>query len=322
MGERIVFGAAAIPEPERHWLAAAERLPIESIWQGGHVLPPTSTGEAITRLSLLTAWTERVRIGTAVLVLPLYHPVVVAKQLADLDSRSGGRVSVGVGAGGEFKNEFDAVGVPIGERGARTTEGIDVMRKLWAGGPVTYAGRFVTLDQTELRPVKHPEREGSAMRAGGPRIIVCGRKEPVMRRAARQGDGFMPYLVSPNAYARGVELIRSEAREAGRDLASFEWMLYLYCSIRRDGDRARQEVASFLGSAYGDKPQAMLDKIAPSGTPEQVAGHLQAYVDAGVRHIIIAPAAQRDTLEVVTLAAQEVLPRLQIRAQASVEAAP
>jgi len=89
--DRLVMGAAAIPEPERAWLAAAERLPIESIWQGGHLLPRHPTGEAITRLALLTAWTERVRVGTAVLLLPLYHPVVVAKQLADLDAWLGVR---------------------------------------------------------------------------------------------------------------------------------------------------------------------------------------------------------------------------------------
>ena len=116
-GERILMGAAALPEPERAWLEAAEELPLTSIWQGGHLLPPTATGEVITRLALLTAWTERVRIGTSILLLPLYPPVLVAKQLADLDSRSGGRVSVGVGVGGEFPKEFEAVGVPISERG-------------------------------------------------------------------------------------------------------------------------------------------------------------------------------------------------------------
>jgi alkanesulfonate monooxygenase SsuD/methylene tetrahydromethanopterin reductase-like flavin-dependent oxidoreductase (luciferase family) len=91
-------------------------------------------------------------------------------------------------------------------------------------------------------------------------------------------------------------------------------MLYLYCSVRRDGDRARNDVATFLGGAYGDKPRAMLDRIAPSGTPEEVAARLQAYVDAGVRHIIISPAAREDTLGIVTLAAEEVLPRLSLPA--------
>jgi probable F420-dependent oxidoreductase len=306
--EPILLGAAAIPEPDRAWLAAAERLPIASVWQGGHVLPPSPTGEAVTRLALLTAWTERVRVGTAVLLLPLYHPVVVAKQLADLDARSGGRVSVGVGVGGEFRSEFAAVGVPLAERGVRTDEALQVLRALWSGGPVDHDGKFFPLDDVELRPV------GSGMQAGGPRLLISGRKAPAMRRAARLGDGWMPYLVSPDAYARSVRAIREEAAHVGRDVdgSGFEWLLFLYCSIRRDGDRAREDVARFLGRAYGDKPGAQLERIAPAGTPEEVADRIQDYVDAGVRHVIVAPAAHDDTLEVVTLAAEEVLPRLRL----------
>jgi alkanesulfonate monooxygenase SsuD/methylene tetrahydromethanopterin reductase-like flavin-dependent oxidoreductase (luciferase family) len=310
MSNRIVFGAAALPEPDRAWLAAAEQLPIESVWQGGHVLPPTATGETITRLALMTAWTERVRVGTAALVLPLYNPVIVAKQVADLDSRSGSRLLLGLGSGGEFANEFEAVGVPWSERGGRTDEGIEVLRGLWSGSPVTYKGRYFTLDNVVMRSVKSPGEAVSRMQPGGPPIIVSGRKGAAMRRAARLGDGWMPYLMSPRAYARSVETIQTEATAAGRDLEGFEWMIYLYCSVRRDCDRARADVASFLGSAYGDKPQSMLDSIAPSGTPEQVADRLQEYVDAGVRHFIISPAAPLETLEVVTLAAREVLPRL------------
>ncbi|HZM31526.1 MAG TPA: LLM class flavin-dependent oxidoreductase [Acidimicrobiales bacterium] len=312
--DSITLGAAALPEPDRAWLAEVERLPIASVWQGGHVLPPTGTGEAITRLALLAAWTERVRVGTAVLVLPLYQPVVVAKQLADLDSRSGGRVTVGVGVGGEFAAEFAAAGVPVGERGARTDEAIDVLRALWRGGPVTHHGRFVRLDEAELRPVVPPGAGGPRMQPAGPPIVVSGRKEAAMRRAARRGDGWMPYLVSPGAYGRSVATVCDEAGRVGRDLGGFDWMLYLYCSIRADGDRARDDVASFLGRAYGDKPGAMLDRIAPAGTPEEVAAKVQAYVDAGARHVVISPAAHHDTLEVVRLAAEEVLPRLTVPA--------
>ena len=308
--DRITLGAAALPEPDPDWLAAVERLPVESVWQGGHVLPPSATGEAVTRLALMTAWTERVRVGSAVLVLPLYQPVVVAKQLADLDARSGGRLTVGVGVGGEFPDEFAAVGVPVAERGARTDEAMDVLRALWSGKPVTHRGRFVDLDAVELRPVAAPD--GRTGQPGGPPLVVSGRREPAMRRAARRGDGWMPYLVSASAYARSVATIRSEAAAAGRDLGGFEWLLYLYCSIRDDGDRARDDVASFLGRAYGDKPGAMLDRIAPAGTPEEVAAKVQPYVDAGARHIVIAPAAHTDTLEIVRLAAEEVLPRLEV----------
>ena len=310
-GDRVVFGAAAIPEPARDWLAAAEKLPLVSVWQGGHLLPPGPTGEAITRLAFLAAWTERLRIGTAVLLLPLYHPVVVAKQLADLDARSGGRVSVGIGVGGEFPAEFDAVGVPLAERGQRTDEAMEILRLLWAGGRKTHHGKFFRFDDIELRPVRTPGTKG--MQEHGPPLIVSGRKPPAMRRAARLGDGWMPYLVSPDAYARSVRAIRDEAQKAGRDLAGFEWLLYLYCSVRRDGDRAREDVAGFLGRAYGGKPAAMLDRIAPAGTPADVAARLQGYVDAGARHIVISPASASGTLEVVTLAAEEVLPRLVVR---------
>ncbi|HET6949692.1 MAG TPA: LLM class flavin-dependent oxidoreductase [Acidimicrobiales bacterium] len=316
--DRITFGAAALPEPDRAWLAAVERLPVESVWQGGHVLPRTPTGEAITRLALMTAWTERVRVGTAILVLPLYPPVIVAKQLADLDAWSGGRLSVGVGVGGEFPHEFDAVGVPVGERGARTDEAMQVLRSLWRGGRVTHHGRFFDLDGVELLPVVPPGARTAPGQAGGPPLLVSGRKAAAMRRAARFGDGWMPYLMSPGAYARSVTTIRDEAAAAGRDLTGFEWAMYLYCSIRRDGDRARDDVATFLGGAYGDKPGAMLDRIAPAGTPEEVAARVQEYVDAGVRHLIVSPAAPEATLDVVTLAAREVLPRLTVPAAGAV----
>jgi alkanesulfonate monooxygenase SsuD/methylene tetrahydromethanopterin reductase-like flavin-dependent oxidoreductase (luciferase family) len=314
------MGAAAIPEPERQWLGAAEQLPIESIWQGGHLLPRQPTGEAITRLALITAWTERVRVGTAILLLPLYHPVVVAKQLADLDAWSGGRVTVGVGVGGEFPHEFTAVGVPVGERGARTDEAMVVLRALWRGGPVTHHGRFFHLDDVALVAVAPPGAEPAAARDGGPPLVVSGRKEPAMRRAARSGDGWMPYLYSSGAYARSVRAIRAHADALGRDLDDFEWMLYVYCSVRRDGDRARDDVATFLGGAYGDQPREMLDRIAPSGTPEEVAVRFQEYVDAGVRHFVVAPAAPADTLEVIELAAREVLPRLSVPATESASA--
>ncbi|MDZ7734291.1 MAG: LLM class flavin-dependent oxidoreductase [Acidimicrobiia bacterium] len=315
-GDKVTFGAAALPEPDRDWLAAVEELPIESVWQGGHVLPRTGTGEAITRLALMTAWTERVRVGSAILLLPLYHPVIVAKQVADLDARSGGRLSLGVGVGGEFPQEFDAVGVPVGERGPRTDESIEILRALWSGESVTHHGRFFDLDDVTLEPVVPPGADSSPMQNGGPPIIVSGRKAPAMRRAARHGDGWLPYLVSPNAYARTVDGIRDEADAIGRDLDGdgFEWMVYLYCSVRADGDRARADVDTFLGGAYGDKPREMLDKIAPSGTPDQVAERLQQYVDVGVRHFVISPAAPDDTLDIVRLAATEVLPQLAVPA--------
>jgi alkanesulfonate monooxygenase SsuD/methylene tetrahydromethanopterin reductase-like flavin-dependent oxidoreductase (luciferase family) len=194
---------------------------------------------------------------------------------------------------------------------------MQVLRLLWSGKPVSHHGKFFNFDDTEIRPVALRRDERPPAQPGGPPLLVSGRKEPAMRRAARLGDGWMPYLMSPSAYARTVTTIRHEAEAAGRDLTDFEWTMYLYTSIRGDGDKARDDVATFLGRGYGDKPQAMLDRIAPAGTPEEVAVRLQEYVDAGVRHFIISPAAPENTFEVVKLAAEEVLPRLHLPAQAS-----
>ncbi len=306
----ITFGAAALPEPERKWLAAAERLPIESIWQGGHLLPPTGTGEAITRLALLTAWTERVRIGTAILLLPLYQPVVVAKQLADLDSRSGRPGLGGLGVGGEFAKEFEAVGVPVGERGARTDEAIEVLRALWRGGPVSHHGRFFDFDDVELRRFGPPARSRPAMQPGGPPLLVSGPEGA----GHAPGRPFWATAGCPTSCRRAPTPGRSRPSgtrpaRAGRDLDGFEWMMYLYCSVRRDGDQARDDVARFLGGAYGDKPGAMLDRIA-SGR------HARTRWRPGCRSTStpvcatssISPAAHEDTLEVVQLAAEEVPP--------------
>ena len=123
----------------------------------------------------MTAWTERVSVGTAILLLPLYHPVVVAKQLLDLDFGSGGRVSVGIGVGGEFRQEFDAVGSISGSEERAPTKAISILRALWSGEEVSHHGRFFSFDAVQMHGVAPPEEAPG--RSGGPPIIVSGRKE-------------------------------------------------------------------------------------------------------------------------------------------------
>src|SRR5258708_3129706 len=149
-------------------------------------------------------------------------------------SASVGSSSTGCGGGG------------MGGGGRRTGEAMEILRALWQGGPASHDGEFFQFSGVELRPVRPPEAGAPGMRPGGPPLLVSGRKPPAMRRAARLGDGWMPYLMSPNAYARSVRVIEDEARAVGRDLPDFEWLVCLYCSVRPDGDRARDEVARFL----------------------------------------------------------------------------
>src|SRR5687767_2780883 len=110
---------------------ALEALPIDSLWVGGHIAAPNPVPEAMMQLARLSAWSERATIGTSILLLPLYPPAIVAKQIADLDRYSGGRVMLGIGVGGEHPAEFRACEVPLKERGPRTNEAMPLLRKFW-----------------------------------------------------------------------------------------------------------------------------------------------------------------------------------------------
>jgi alkanesulfonate monooxygenase SsuD/methylene tetrahydromethanopterin reductase-like flavin-dependent oxidoreductase (luciferase family) len=123
----------------RDEVAALEALPIDSLWVGGHVSAPNGSPEAMVQLARLSALTERVRIGSAILLLPLYEPAIVAKQIADLDRMAGGRITLGIGVGGEYEEEFRACHVPIAERGKRTDEAIPLIRRLWSAAPRCWA---------------------------------------------------------------------------------------------------------------------------------------------------------------------------------------
>src|SRR5580692_9615872 len=109
----LKIGLVAPADPAR--ASALEQWPIDSLWVGGHVASPNPSPEALMGLARLSATTERVKIGTSILLLPLYSPAIVAKQVADLDRATGGRVILGVGVGGEYPQEFRACGVPMEE---------------------------------------------------------------------------------------------------------------------------------------------------------------------------------------------------------------
>src|SRR5579862_4901456 len=219
-----------------------EELSIDSLWVGGHVASPNPTPEAMVQLVRLSALAHRVTIGTAILLLPLYPPAIVAKQIADLDRATNGRIILGVGVGGEYPAEFRACGVPLSERGPRTDEAIGLLRRLWSAEEITHEGRFYPLDAVRIHP--------PPTRPGGPPIIVAGRQPAAMRRAATLGDGWMPYLYSPRRYAESVMTVGQAAADIGRDLAGFIWMVFVFVSVHDDPAVAQEQAARFLGGTY------------------------------------------------------------------------
>ena len=301
-GEALSFGLMT-GGPDTH-VAFLESLPLDSLWVGGHVASKNPSPEAMVALTWLAARTERVRIGTAILLLPLYPPAIVAKQIADLDRATGGRVTLGVGIGGEYPAEFRACGIPIGERGPRTDEAIGLLRRFWTAESITHHGRFYPVEDVRIHP--------APAQPGGPPIIVAGRQPPAMRRAALRGDGWMPYLYSARRYASSVAEISAFAADAGRDLSDFEWFAFVFVNVDADGDGAREETAEFIGGTYRQDFSAMVSSVAVAGTPGEVTKQLQAFVDAGARHFIFATATRTRASEVVRLLTTDVMPALTI----------
>jgi alkanesulfonate monooxygenase SsuD/methylene tetrahydromethanopterin reductase-like flavin-dependent oxidoreductase (luciferase family) len=152
------------------------------------------------------------------------------------------------------------------------------------------------------------------VQAGGPPIVVAGRKEAAMRRAALLGDGWMPYLYSPRRYAASVATVRELAAAAGRDLPAFGWYAFVFVNVDDDGDRARQQAAATLGGTYRQDVRGMLDAVAAAGTPREVTAVLRAFVDAGARHLVLVPVpGTGDAGRVVLRLLAEILPEVRAR---------
>jgi probable F420-dependent oxidoreductase len=286
---------------EARRVSELEALPIDSLWVGGHIASRNPTTEAMMNLARLSAVAERVRIGTSILLLPLYPPAIVAKQIADLDRATEGRVILGVGVGGEYPQEFRACEVPVKERGRRTDEIIPLLRRLWTAEEITHHGTYYSMEDVKIHP--------APVQPGGPPVVVAGRQEPAMRRAASLGDGWFPYLYSPRRYAGSVAVVREAAAAQGRSLDQFDWYVWVFLNINPDGDVAREAAARSMGGTYNQDFREMVDSVAAAGTPAEVTEKLKAFYDAGARHFVFSPAtAGADSSAVIRLLIGEVLP--------------
>ena len=287
-------------QPTEALVSELEASDVDSIWVGGHVASIPETPEPLVNLAMLSVLAKRARIGTSIVPLPLYQPAVVAKQIADIDRACDGRVTLGIGVGGEYPGEFRACQVPIEERGSRTNEAIPLLRELWSGEPTTHVGPHYSMEDVRIHPAP---TQGTRVP-----IVVAGRKPPAWRRAAHLGDGWMPYLYSAERYATSVAAIHQEAQAIGRDLSDFEWFSFLFIAVDEDGDRARQTMAQSLGGLYRQDFDEMIRRVAVAGTPEEVHEQLGAFVEAGARHLIFTPAmGSEDSRDTVI---NSVMPRL------------
>ncbi|MFG2869600.1 LLM class flavin-dependent oxidoreductase [Streptomyces sp. NPDC048338] len=255
----------------------AERLGLDSVWAGDS---PVTRPRADPLLLLAAAAraTERVTLGTAVLLPALRHPILLAHQLATLDRLSEGRLVAGLGGG--FPNEatraqFEALGIPYARRLDRLEESVHVMRRLWSGAPVSHQGEHFAFTDVRIAPPPN--------RPGGPPLWLAGGGRPALRRVARLADGWLPYPPAATTYA-------AELRTIGQSAPARPVTPALYATLCLDPDpeQARHRLRSSV-ERYYDAP---LERVAAvqclfAGTARQAADHLTGYVQAGARHLVI-----------------------------------
>ncbi len=241
----------AYPLPDR---------PAEGPYPGGPI-----QHEALTTLAFFAAVTERVALQTAVLVLPQRQPLLVAKQAAEVDRLSGGRLRLGLGAGWQ-RAEYEALGIPFAERGARLDEAIGLLRACWTQEPVTFAGRFTTVRAMSMQP--------KPVTPGGPPLLFGGSARAAERRAARYGSGWIAGgRLPPDEFGRLVGRLRAEVAAAGRDVDAFSFQ----AGFSPSGDLAQLTQRMLAYRAQGADRFCLL---LPSSDP---AGKLP--VDAHLRRL-------------------------------------
>lgn len=300
------FIASHPPEEQFALVQRIEALGFDSVWTGDHISFHHPLYESLTLLAAYAGITRRLRLGTAVYLLALRHPTVAAKITSTLDVLSGGRLIFGVGVGGENPKEFEACGVPHTERGARVSEGIEVVRTLWRDTPASFKGRFTQFESVSIdpKPVQKP----------GPPIWIGGRSDAALRRAGAQGDGWVSYVVQPERYAQSLEKIRAAAEPAGRSLDGFAAAHLTFITVGRDHEAARATWIRLLSRRYAQDFTPLAQKYGIIGTPEQCLEQLDRFVQAGCRYFLMNPICdlsdEREQLEVI---AAEIMPRLRSR---------
>lgn len=266
--------------------ALAEELGFDSGWVGDHLSFHPPVLDAIGALCGAAGVTSRLRLGTGVLLLPLRNPVWTAKQLATVDALAPGRLCVGVGVGGENPQEWEAAGVPVAGRGRRLDESLEILLPLLRGEAVDHPGPVLPTRSPILEPVP----------ATAPPLVVGGRSDAALRRAARVGDGWMGVWMSAGRAGSVRARLGELADERDRPAPTMLMMVFVHV-VEPGGDAgaARDEAAAFVRGQYG-LPYEALERWALVGGAAQVAEGLDALSASGVEGFVLVPAAT-DPLE-------------------------
>ena len=275
----------------------AERVGLDSVWIGDSLIAKPRH-DPITLLAAIAARTERIALGTAVLLPMLRNPVLLAHQLATLDRISHGRFVLGVGTARDtpaIRAEFAAAGVPFEKRIGRMLEGLRLCRALWSGAPVDWDGRW-KLEGATLAP--------EPCTPGGPRIWGGGGVPAALRRSARNFDGWFPSGPGGgDEWGASWQALKEDAADAGRDPAEIVGAAYVTVAIDEDPKAAEAELESYLGRYYNlPAGRIRAEQYAFAGGRAAVAGWLAGFVEAGCAHLCVRVTGSDDARQMEELA--------------------
>ena len=280
--------SAAGPGERRAAVAAVEAAGVDHLVVGDHVSFFGGAGfDGLLQAAHLLALGRTLPVHVGVYLLALRHPLPVARQLADLCALAPGRLVLGVGVGGEDRHEFEVCGVDPATRGERTDEALSLLRALATGEPVTASGRFFPVRDAQVLPA-----------VGALPVVVGGRSQAAVQRAARSGDGWLGIWVSPGRFASVTAEVAERAEAAGRTVPAWRHGLQVWCGFGRSHEDALAPLAQAMEALYA-APFAPFARYSPAGTAQDVAAALAPYVEAGCTSFNLVPRASagQDWLE-------------------------
>ena len=261
-----------------------EQAGLDSVWVGDSLMAKPRM-EPLAILGALAARTSRVRLGTAVLLPALRHPVLQAQTMATVDLISGGRLVIGAGVGGAFnddqRSEWKAAGVPTQGRGRRFEEIVKIIQGLGSGKSFDFHGRDFDLDSALMRPVPTnpngiPFLLGTHYRA---------QSSAQIRRAAQLGAGIISISDSPDEFAQIIQQVNEKAAEFDREPTSLEKTFYMSVNMNPDLKAAEADAVEWLTGYYGSDIWGT--RWGPFGDAERVVERMQEYISAGAETLVV-----------------------------------
>jgi alkanesulfonate monooxygenase SsuD/methylene tetrahydromethanopterin reductase-like flavin-dependent oxidoreductase (luciferase family) len=272
---------AGDPGELRRLLALAGDAGVDHVAVGDHVSFLAGAGrDGLIDATAMAMAHPTLPVHVAVYLLALRHPVLVARQLSTFSELAPGRLVLGVGIGGEDRHEVAVCGVDPASRGRRMNECLAILRRLLAGEPVSHHGEFFDLDDALVLPAPDPPVP----------LVVGGRSEAAVRRAARLGDGWLGIWVSAARFAKVVATIDEVAAQAGRGIVAWRHGMQVWCGLGGSREQARALLAPAM-QAYYRLPFERFERYSPYGTPEEVAAFLTPYVQTGCGSFNLIPCA-------------------------------